>query len=351
MFPSFEYVLSAHRFSEIDYVSILPIKHILKILSTEDQEIPASVRAKRALEEIYNPLTNPGGNICKLWLKRLIVVVDANLSFEVSQSSTNVSQAGELGHLRIPMDSKLIVVDGMQTLSALRLMVPLQPALKEECMTVVFIQDSGLTPLPEASTTVNTSNLQDFIPESRNPLAKRKRILAEAAISAVEVFKQLTDTEHSTLPTRSKKLFTLSSIQNATLALLIQRQNSSLLEQTEIAICFWNKVSDCIPDWKAVLRKEKSAGELRKNYVHCHAVMLTVLGHLGASLLSTFPEDWEAKMEGLGQVDWSRSNPEWQGKIIIEKRIFRSLESITLTTIYLKKQLQIPLTSKEQALG
>jgi DNA sulfur modification protein DndB len=146
-------------------------------------------------------------------------------------------------------------------------------------------------------------------------------------------------------------LFTLSSIQNATLALLAQSQNSSLLEQIEIAICFWNKVSDCIPDWNAVLRREKSAGEIRKDYVHCHAVMLTVLGHLGAALLSTFPDDWEVKLDGLKQVDWSRSNPEWQGKIIIEKRIIRSLESITLTTVYLKKQLQLTLTPEEKALG
>ncbi len=112
-----------------------------------------------------------------------------------------------------------------------------------------------------------------------------KAILARAVVKEVKVFRTLTDTQRSTLPTRSGKLFTLSSIYNATQALLAHHKDVELEHQIELATDYWDAVSMYILDWEQVLQRKVSAGEMRQYYVHSHAIALAGLGGAGATLL------------------------------------------------------------------
>jgi DNA sulfur modification protein DndB len=156
--------------------------------------------------------------------------------------------------------------------------------------------------------------------------------------------------ERSSLPSRSGKLFTLSSVYNATLALLADCQNAELKEQIELAAGYWNAVTRYIPDWEQVLQKKVSAGEVRQDYVHCHAITLAALGRVGASLISIYPEGWDEHLGGLARIDWSRSNPDWQGRIMSKGGLSQSQSSVSRMSAYIKRYLGLPLTLEEDGL-
>ncbi|MEO9125091.1 MAG: DNA sulfur modification protein DndB, partial [Microcoleus sp.] len=81
------------------------------------------------------------------------------------------------------------------------------------------------------------------------------------------------------------------------------------------------------------------AGEMRRNCVHCHSVVLESLGEVGAALLSVFPDRWEERLSLLRQVDWSISNPDWEGGILLKGGISRSRASVSWMTDYFKNRL------------
>jgi hypothetical protein len=91
-----------------------------------------------------------------------------------------------------------------------------------------------------------------------------------------------------------------------------------------------NAVSNFIQDWQLVLHKQVAAGEIRRDSVHCHSVVLESLREVGASLLSAFPESWE-------------------GGILLKGRISKSRASVSWMTDYLKKRLGLESADSAQA--
>ena len=88
---------------------------------------------------------------------------------------------------------------------------------------------------------------------------------------------------------------------------------------------------------------------MRQDYIHSHAIALAGLGGAGATLLSIYPEDW-THLAGLQQINWLRSNPDWEGRIMFSGRIFKSRTSVSLMTAYIKKHLNLPLSPEEERL-
>jgi DNA sulfur modification protein DndB len=84
--------------------------------------------------------------------------------------------------------------------------------------------------------------------------------------------------------------------------------------------------------------------------VHCHAIALLGLGRVGASLISIYPEGWDEHLGGLTRIDWSRSNPDWQRRIMSKGGISQSQTSASWMTAYVKNYLDLPLTLKEEEL-
>ena len=133
------------------------------------------------------------------------------------------------------------------------------PELEYETIAVVLFLDVGLKRSQQMFTDLNryaahpAPSLNIFY-DHRD----KKAILAKAVVREVKIFRTLTDTERSTLSTRSSMLFTLSSIYNANLALLADRKDAQLEQQIEIATCYWDTVSTYIPDitdWEQVLQR------------------------------------------------------------------------------------------------
>ena len=53
-------------------------------------------------------------------------------------------------------------------------------------------------------------------------------------------------------------------------------------------------------------------------------------------------------MEALRKVDWSRSNPLWEGKAMLGGRINKTQMNVALTTVAIKQVLGLELTPEEK---
>lgn len=79
-------------------------------------------------------------------------------------------------------------------------------------------------------------------------------------------------------------------------------------------------------------------------------IALLGLGRVGASLISIYPEGWDEYLGGLARLDWSRSNPDWQGRIMSKGGISQSQTSVSRMAAYIKGFLGLPLTLEEEGL-
>jgi DNA sulfur modification protein DndB len=273
------------------------------------------------------------------------------------------------------MDARFAIHDGNHRRAAFELALSENPELGYETIALILFLDIGLKRSQQMCLDVNSYQVPldpslTILYDHRD----EKASLVRAVIKEVPVFRTLTDMERSTLPSRSGKLFTLSSVYNATLALLADCQKAELnnppdyvplryhsplkggmleeqlSKQIELAARYWNTVTRYIPGWEQVLEKKVSAGEVRRDYVHCHAIAIAGLGRVGASLFSIYPEGWDEHLGGLARIDWSRSNPDWQGRIMSKGGISQSQSSVSRMTAYIKKYLGLPLTVEEERL-
>ena len=155
--------------------------------------------------------------------------------------------------------------------------------------------------------------------------------------------------ERSTLSARSRKLFTLSAVYTATSALLAHRDNGTLESETTLALTFWEEVAKQFREWQLVREHTMTAGEVRRDFIHSHAIVLQALGKAGNTLLREHATQWKRRVKRLKTLDWSRANSKlWEGRAMIGGRVSKAEHNVVLTTNVLKHCLELPLTPDEQ---
>ena len=343
VFPAIRGIQAGHEY----YISMCPVRLIPKLFSFDDEEIPAEMRSQRILNKQRVPeiaryiLDNPKDYV----FSAITVSVNSNVNFE--------ALAGEdIGQIKIPMDARFVINDGQHRRAAFEQALKENPEIGDETIAVVFFLDLGLKRSQQMFTDLNRyASRPDASLNILYDYRDQKAILSKEVVKRVPIFNKLTDTERSNLPVRSSKLFTLSAIYSATQHLLANHKEADLGEKIALATRFWSAVSENILDWHQVMAKEVSAGEIRREYVHSHAVTLSGIGSAGTSLISIYPDgDWSELLRGLRNIDWARSNPDWEGRIMSAGRLSKSRASINFLTAYVKKALGLPLTADEEQL-
>ena len=342
----FEYVFPAIRGIQAGreyYVSMCPVRLIPKIFSFDDEEIPPEMRAQRILNRGRVPeiaryiVNNPTGYV----FSAITVSINSDIAFEPIGKE-------DIGKLTIPMDARFVINDGQHRRAAFEQALKENPDLGDETIAVVFFLDIGLKNSQQMFTDLNRYAVHpdtslNILYDQRD----RKSIISKSVVKEVKIFDKLTDMERSNLPVRSSKLFTLSSIYSATQALLANHKDEEIEKQIEISVRFWREVSSNILDWQQVFDKKVSPGEIRREYIHSHAVTLTGIGRVGATLLSVNPDKWETSLKILQKIDWSRSNPDWEGRVMYGGRLSKSGTCISFMAAYLKNAMKLSLTPDE----
>ncbi|MFF4198840.1 DNA sulfur modification protein DndB [Nonomuraea sp. NPDC001831] len=348
----FEYIFPAIRGVQAGreyYVSMCPLRLIPKIFLFDEDELAPEVRAQRVLNKGRVPalaryiLENPDDYV----FSALTASVDGSMRF------IGVSDQGpgmRVGQLHIPMASRFLINDGQHRRAAIEAALRENPPLGDETIAVVFFHDAGLERSQQMFADLNRHAVRParsigVLYDHRDELSQLTRLLALKC----PVFRNYVEMESSTLSARSRRLFTLSALYSATSALL-QGLEVEGKQGESLAWSFWEAVDELIPDWREVRGRALSAAEMRKQYLHTHGIALHALGLLGNTLLreSLDPEEWKPRLAPLQDVDWSRTNPDWEGRAIIGGRVSKNHQNVVLTVNYLRQQLGLELSIEEQ---
>jgi len=119
----------------------------------------------------------------------------------------------------------------------------------------------------------------------------------------------------------------------------------------ELALNFWRRVAEVMIDWKKLQIGAITSGELRKEMVHAHGVMIQAFGIMGARLITTRPNEWSEKLLSLQTINWRKTNTSlWEGRVMRQSRMDGSSRSIGLAANVLIKAVGLDLDDREKGL-
>lgn len=331
------------------YIAMCPMRLVPKLFVFNEDGVPPELRAQRKLNSARVP--DIARYLCEntdnYTLSAITASVDGRVHFAPS-SDTGLGQ--NLGVLSIPMGAQILINDGQHRRAAIEFAIQENPELGYDNIPVLFFVDEGLLRSQQMFADLNKHAVRPS--DSISTLYDHRDAISDLAretVRAVPVFSKLTEMEKSSISNRSIKLFTLSAIKNATKSLLLKGKNESIShEEKQLAASYWEAVSSHMPDWLLAMDKKVASAELREQYVHAHGVILQALGHIGADLLPRPESQWRKILRKLEGIDWSRSNPDWEGRAMHHGKISKARTSVILTANYIKMALGLELGASEK---
>jgi len=315
------------------YVAMCPLKIIPKLFVFNEYDLPPQMRAQRTLRESRIPtiasyiVNNPEDYI----FSSLTASIDGKMKFSPAPS---LGESGKLGRLYISMNSRMLINDGQHRRRAIEEALKQKPELGNETISVVFFSDKGLKRSQQMFSDLNKHAVKPT--KSLSILYDHRDSFSQFIVKLVdnvEVFRGLVELEKTSISNRSTKFFTLNGIADATRHLLKPKTKIIPENDKKLAEEFWDEVSKNIPEWQLLISKKVTPSELRKNYIHSHTNLLNSIGIVGHVLTTKYPNEWKEKLKGISKIDWSRSNPQWEGKLLINGRMLKNKIGIDLAAL------------------
>jgi DNA sulfur modification protein DndB len=344
-FPAIRGVQAGREF----YVSMCPLRLLRKLFVFDDEELVPELRAQRTLNkarvpEIARYIVNNQGSYT---FSAITVSVDGELKFEPVAGDGSATY--RMGSLTVSMTSKFIVNDGQHRRAAIVQALDSAPELSDETIAVVFFMDRGLKRCQQMFADLNRHAVKPsaslgVLYDHRSAAANVSRHLSLTS----KVFKGLIETERSSLSPRSRSLFTLSALHFATTELLMESELEDFHQASEKCLKFWELIGEHIPEWSYVRESRMTSGDVRRDFIHSHAIVLQALGRAGRSLFQLPAGAQTERVKRLREVDWLRSNAfTWEGRAMIGGRMAKSGQNVTLTCNEIKRVLGLELTPDE----
>lgn len=350
----FEYVFPAIRGVQAGreyYVTMCPLRMIPRMFLFDEEELPPEMRAQRSLNRNRVPemaryiVENPDSYI----FSALTASVNADVTFVPVVGATG--PAARVGTLYIPMSATFVINDGQHRRAAIQDALRENADLGDETIAIVMFIDIGLDRCQQMFADLNRYAIRPapsigVLYDHRDPMAE----LTRSVVIGTPFLRDVTEMESSSLAQRSRKLFTLSAIHTANISLLEGVRPDSIEDRVDLASRYWREVSEQFPDWQQVYRGETSAGEIRRDFIHTHSIVLHALGRVGNALLrrSEDPKDWSGVLRKLQTIDWHRDNARtWEGRATSGGTVSKSRRNVELTTAYIRTVLGLALPPDE----
>lgn len=339
------------------FEAVVPVRVLHRLFRPDDEDLPPNLRAQRQLDEGRIPaivtylLTNPTTRI----LSGFLAVIDGEHGFD-PVSDDPLQQ--HIGTLRISMDATLALLDGQHRLAALIAAVkedgPEAKALKQEQVSIRFEIDPNLKLAQQWFRDINFETRRP--PSSLGVLYDHRSGLAGVARAVAECPWRLRgriELERATPARSSSKLFGLASLAKACGVLLsVRPKGTTTQEQAETAVGYWQAVGAHMGPWSPSSVAAGFKQDLLSETIAAANVTLLALAYLGRALIADEPDavKRKARLKALEDVDWSRGNPAWTGRCLIDGKLKASTAAAKLTASHLKTVLGLPLSPEDVAL-
>ncbi|MFD8248468.1 DNA sulfur modification protein DndB [Nocardia sp. NPDC059691] len=347
VFPTIRGVQAGREF----YVTMFPLRLIPRMFLFDEEELQPALRAQRTLNKSRIPeiaqyiLDNPTGYT----FSALTASVDTDLDFQPFGAS---GAEGQIGIMSIPMSARFVINDGQHRRAAIEQALREKPEIGDESIPVVLFLDVGLARCQQMFTDLNRYAIRParsltILYDQRESAAQ----IARAIVFRSPVLQDLVEMERSNLSARSRKLFTLSALYTATKSLLDGCETRTIDEATELASAYWDVVFGLFPEWIQVHKRKVSAGDVRRDFIHSHGIVLHALGNIGRTLLQEThdPTVWMRRLTPLSDIDWSRMNTAlWEGRALVGGKVSKSTTNVVLTTNVIREALGMSLSEEEQ---
>ena len=352
MAENFSYVFPAIRGVQAGreyYVSMCPLRLLPRLFTFDEEELVPELRAQRTLNKARVPdiARYIIENKASYTFSAITVSIDGTISFDPVGPDGPANF--RMGALTVSMDAKFIVNDGQHRRAAIVQALETTPELGEETIAVVFFLDRGLERCQQMFADLNRYAVKPsaslgVLYDHRSVAASLARHLSLTS----SVFMNLIETERSSLSPRSRKLFTLSAVNFATSELLTEKEFDDFQTASKKCLEFWESVGEQIPEWTYVRQSKMTSGELRRDFIHSHAIVLQALGRAGRALYQLTAAERAKRLKRLRNVDWSRKNAAtWEGRAMVGGAMAKSGQNITLTCNEIKRVLGLKLTPDE----
>jgi DNA sulfur modification protein DndB len=335
------------------YTIVVSMTEVPRLFRFNDwEQCTPELRAQRVLNRSRVP------DIAKYILDNedgyLFSSITASYSSEVKFAP--LSENSDLGVLEIELENlELIINDGQHRSAGIAAAIKENPALGKDKISVLLFPMENLERLQQMFTDLNryahkTSKSLDVLYDHRDNLSALTMDVSEQ----VDVFRGMLDKEKITIPLRSPKLFTLSTLYDANEELVgetVDKRGSDDYDtKLRLAVEYWTVLSEIIGDWRKVKDGDLKAPELRQEKINTHAVVMRALGGAGRAFIAEHPKDWQRRLEPLGDVDWRKSvgskvNPLWDNVCITAGSVVSNRQARGQTLSVLKRVLG--LSSRE----
>ena len=329
------------------YITTCPLRLIPKIFIYDEEELPVELRAQRTLNKGRIP------EMARYLVDGPTDYVFSAITASVSQNVvfTEHTKGSNTGTLSIPMEAQILINDGQHRRAAIEEALKERPELSQDNIAVLFFVDEGLKRSQQLFADLNkyavrpSSSLSTMY-DHRDQASELARYLAFNC----RPFKGYTEFESSTISIKSSKLFTLSSIKQASRILSGKTAKEGFTEKEKNTVAeFWSELFNYIPEWQQLQSKSLSAAELRRDSIIAHGIGLQSLAMVGKELMN-YPESEKIKMlKGISQIEWSKSNNIWANRAMQHGRLSKAISNIFLTSLQIKREIKMEISEQEIA--
>ena len=157
---------------------------------------------------------------------------------------------------------------------------------------------------------------------------------------------------------RSTDFATLSGLQQANVQLLgnpsEQLPQAELDDLKALAVDYWTRLTSLVTPWQAILDGDTKPPEARQQYVSSYALSLWALGFAGAAARDAHngaAGHWTDALDGLGGIDWKKTNPDWQGICMAGNEVVTRVPTRRATANYIKWKLGLEAERPEPVIA
>src|SRR6185312_9051065 len=198
------------------YVVMVPLRLVPRLFRFDESDLSADLRAQRLINRARVPaiaryiVEHPKDYV----LSALCASVDGPLDFTTLEPSGALRTVGQL---RISMTATLLINDGQHRRAAIEVALRERPSLADESIAIVVFADRGLMRAQQMFSDLNLHAIRPsksigVLYNHRDPFAT----LVREVTRAIPLFRDFVDLERTSISNRALKLFTLSSLYQAT---------------------------------------------------------------------------------------------------------------------------------------
>ncbi|EOZ8645520.1 DNA sulfur modification protein DndB [Acinetobacter baumannii] len=335
--------LSGVQGRKSNFLIQVPLKVLSKFLKEDDSHLPVVDRSQRVLNKVRVGqiakyiVENPDSYI----LPPLVAYIKSGeVKFIKNENTIN------LGVLKIDIGAEIQLFDGQHRRAAIEEAIKLRKYVGDETIAVMLYSNESIESAQQVFADININATKPaqsikLLYNHRDQINQETRKLIEL----VPFFKQYVDYERTNLSSKSECIFTFSGIYQLVKTMLTELGDGVDTKQIS---SFWIAVSEVIEQWVQLNMKLIEPEKLRANYVHAHSVIWLALANLGCYLFKNHPTDWKKYVEKLKDLNWSRTDHQWQGRCVILGRISKSRQSVILSENVIYRNIGIALPSVNQ---